>query len=94
MTFPCTKCGLCCQNIGQVSELKKWDKGNGCCKHFDKVKGCNIYLERPLVCRIDEGYQMFKSQFPSVQAFYQANAKICNDLQQANGLSIIYRVKL
>lgn len=94
MTFPCTQCGLCCQNIGEVTELKHWDTGNGTCKHFDQAAGCKIYKERPLVCRIDEGYQLFKNQFPSKQAFYEANAKICNDLQQANGSSLIFRVNL
>lgn len=94
MTFPCTKCGLCCQNIGEVAELQQWDIGNGSCKHFDQAAGCKIYAERPLVCRIDEGYQMFKHQFSSKQDFYIANAEICNDLQESNGLSSIFRVNL
>ena len=35
--FPCTSCGLCCQNISTVVELKEFDLGNGVCKHLDTL---------------------------------------------------------
>ncbi len=39
--FPCTGCGLCCQNIATVKELKEFDLGNGVCKFFD-IKCLNL----------------------------------------------------
>jgi len=46
--FPCTSCGLCCQNIGGIKELKEFDLGNGICKYFDfGNRKCSIYEDRP-----------------------------------------------
>ena len=57
--FPCTSCGLCCQNISTVNELKEFDLGNGICKHFNiNDNSCNIYETRPNICRIDKMYEL------------------------------------
>ena len=46
--FPCTGCGLCCQNITNIEELKEYDLGNGVCKYFDSISNkCKIYDDRP-----------------------------------------------
>ena len=42
--FPCTSCGICCQNISLIEELKDLDIGNGTCKHYDTNSlKCVIY---------------------------------------------------
>jgi len=42
--FPCSGCGLCCQKISNIPELKDYDLGNGICKYFDNISlNCKIY---------------------------------------------------
>lgn len=94
MTYPCTKCGLCCQHIEHIPELKMFDLGNGTCRYFNPKVGCVIYDDRPLVCKIDEYFKLVKSEFSSKLTFYQANANVCNELQSKHNINVIYRVKL
>jgi len=93
--FPCSGCGLCCQNIAGISELKDFDLGNGVCKYFDFVSNsCKIYQDRPLVCRVDEMYEKRFSKLFSKEEFYIENAKICNALQERYKMDISYRIKI
>ena len=63
-SFSCDKCGLCCQNIGNTTELDFLNRGDGICKHFDPHHLlCTIYEKRPLICRVDEGYSLFQKSF-------------------------------
>lgn len=81
--FPCTSCGLCCQNIGSIEELKAYDLGNGVCKFYDgALKQCSIYESRPLCCKVKESYEKIYFKEFSRFSFYQANAEICNKLQE------------
>jgi Fe-S-cluster containining protein len=94
MSFPCTKCGQCCLNILAVSQLSSFHTGDGVCRHYNPDTGCNIYLDRPLVCRIDEGYnKLFSSDIP-LHVYYQKNAEVCNELQMLAGLSEQYRIEI
>jgi len=62
--FPCTNCGLCCQNIFSIEELKDYDLGNGVCKNFDfKKNNCKIYDNRPNICRIDKMFNIKYSKY-------------------------------
>jgi len=91
--FPCTKCGLCCQHISGVEELKEFDLGNGVCKYFNyKDNGCKIYKNRPLICRVDEMYEKYYKNLFSRREFYIENAKICNRLQEKYNMDKKYRV--
>ena len=92
MSFQCSKCGLCCQNINQVRALDNYHNGDGICKHYSFEKGCKIYDQRPLVCRIDEGYQAFFISVISLDEYYQKNAEVCNQLQEQCHYDEIYRV--
>jgi Fe-S-cluster containining protein len=95
MNFPCTGCGLCCQNISEIEELKEFDLGNGVCRYYNQLtKECSIYQDRPLVCRVDKMYSKNYSKEYSKEEFYQLNAKICNYLQDMAGLDLSYRVNL
>lgn len=94
MSFPCTRCGLCCQKIKGIAELEEFHSGNGKCKHYSQHKGCLIYQKRPLVCRIDEGYEKLFSQLVGLKEYYQKNAEVCNSLQQEQDYPPRYRVNL
>lgn len=94
MSFPCTRCGLCCQNIKHVPELNDFHNGDGHCLYFKADVGCTIYQERPLVCRVDEGYQQLFENKISKKNFYLKNAEVCNYMQLEAGLPNHYRVKL
>lgn len=83
--FPCDLCGLCCQNIGHIQELKNFDLGNGVCMHLDlKSKECKIYNDRPLICQVDAMYQLFYSTIMTKDRFYKLNQKVCNSLKKQN----------
>lgn len=91
--FPCTQCGLCCQNISSVIELKKFDIGNGVCKHYSIVdKSCKIYDLRPDICQIDKMYDLKYYKFFLKKDFYIKNADICNQLQNKYKLDSSYKV--
>ncbi|MDD9156390.1 YkgJ family cysteine cluster protein [Aliivibrio sp. S4TY2] len=93
MPFPCTGCGLCCQQIHNIAELQEFHSGDGICIYYQKQK-CSIYENRPIVCRVDDAYdQMFKARF-TIDEYYKENAKICNQLQMNAVMDAIYKVRL
>lgn len=93
--FPCTSCGLCCQNISNIAELKSYDLGNGTCKYFDKVNNlCTIYENRPDICRVDKMFNLVYSNEFTQEEFYIGNAKVCNELQEKYKMDKSFRVKI
>lgn len=94
MSFPCTRCGLCCQNIHKVEMLRDYHRGDGVCIHYQPEVGCTIYEKRPAACRIDDGYKVFASDQMSLEEYYRGNAQVCNQLQEAAGLPLDWRVDL
>lgn len=93
--FPCTQCGLCCQNISGIKELKDYDLGNGLCKYFNtETKSCDIYNSRPDICRIDKMYEIEFCQYFTKKEYYFRNATVCNELQKKHNINIEYRIKL
>lgn len=93
--FPCTNCGLCCQNISTVRELKEFDLGNGTCKYFDNVSNsCIIYETRPDICRIDKMYETKYKKYFTKENFYIENAQVCNSLQEQYSLDKSFRIKI
>lgn len=91
--FPCTNCGLCCQSISEVKELKKFDLGNGVCKYFDFTNNiCAIYDTRPDICRVDIMYNKKYHKFFTKKDFYIENAKICNLLQDQYNIDEKYKI--
>ena len=58
--FKCDCCGLCCRLIGNIPQLKRFDRGDGTCCHLTAENLCDIYVERPEVCRVDKMYSHFK----------------------------------
>jgi Fe-S-cluster containining protein len=94
MSFPCTACGLCCQQLTGVSVLSHLDRGDGTCVHYSAVLGCEVYENRPVACRIDEGFRVFAKDRMTLEDFYRLNAEVCNQLQESAGLPPIFRVVL
>jgi Fe-S-cluster containining protein len=93
--FPCSGCGLCCQNISNVQELKSYDLGNGVCKYFDRVSnGCNIYDTRPDICRVDKMFELVYHKEFGLEAFYIANASVCNALQESYKIDTSFRITI
>lgn len=93
--FPCTSCGLCCQNISHIKELKELDLGNGTCEHFNSINnGCNIYDTRPDICRVDKMFDLKYHKKFSKEEFYRLNANACNNLQKAYGVDKSFQVKI
>lgn len=93
LTFPCTSCGLCCQNISNIEELKDYNLGNGICKHFDMMnKNCKIYDDRPNICRVDKMFQLEYKKYFTKEVFYMENAKVCNALQEQYGLNESFKI--
>ncbi len=93
--FPCTGCGLCCQNISNIKELLEFDLGNGTCKYHNCIdNSCTIYDDRPPICRVDEMFRVKYNKYFSIEEFYLENAKVCNGLQEKYKLNKSFRIKI
>ena len=51
---------MCCRVIGNIPQLKQFDRGDGMCCHLTAANLCDIYDDRPEVCRVDKMYSHFK----------------------------------
>lgn len=81
--FPCNACGECCRRVNQSEQTAFLDRGDGTCRHFDESsKLCQIYSQRPLVCRVEEYYVTHLSKRITWQKFVQLNVEICQKFQQ------------
>lgn len=80
--FPCSGCGLCCQFVDRVPELKALDRGDGICSKYDtENRQCQIYDTRPDICRVDRQYKLNYAGQLSWEDFIALNAKGCRQLQ-------------
>ena len=93
--FPCTSCGLCCQNISLVKDLKDFDLGNGIFKHYNIIDlKCNIYETRPNICRVEKMFDIEYFKYFSKNEFYILNAKVCNELQNKYEMDKKYKITI
>lgn len=82
LAFPCTQCGLCCQNVHLAEETQFLDRGDGICRHYDATsKLCSIYQERPDICRVDRMYAMRYQKEYAWETFVALNQQVCTALQ-------------
>lgn len=79
--FPCSKCGECCRHINLIPQLSEFDRGDGICIHLSGNL-CDIYEQRPEICRVDVMYQKYYSEQYSRDTFYRLNMEVCSKLQQ------------
>ena len=81
--FPCTKCGLCCRNVGNSALTKFLDRGDSICFYLDlQTNLCNIYEKCPQICRVDEMYKNYFATKFSWREFCDLNLKACAELQK------------
>ncbi|MBQ9274748.1 MAG: YkgJ family cysteine cluster protein [Succinivibrio sp.] len=87
--FFCSRCGACCRSLRSFGELyRSLDDGSGVCRHFDlRTNLCTIYANRPLQCRVEEGYETYFKQLP-YESYLQLSYEGCRKLQRALGLEI------
>lgn len=78
--FICDKCGLCCRNIGGSKIYADLDRGDGVCKYLIGNL-CSIYDNRPLLCRIDESYEVLWKDVMELDDYYQLNYEACKHLK-------------
>lgn len=77
--FDCSKCGQCCQNLKGVELYSDLDRGDGICK-FLKENLCSIYENRPIICRIDESYDLYFKDSYTKEEYYELNHRACEAL--------------
>ena len=81
MTFPCDKCGACCELL----YLSPWVahkhgltlRRDGSCEYYEKGVGCRIYEWRPMSCRVDES----KPESMEVSEWHRLNHEQCVKLK-------------
>ena len=81
--FICDKCGECCKHLNLYSELySELDKGNGVCRYLDESSNlCTIFENRPLICRVKEGYSIYFNNI-SYDEYIEITIKACELLKQ------------
>lgn len=83
--FSCEKCGLCCQGVARSQETVFLDRGDGVCKNYDTLTSlCNIYDERPDICRVESLYHKRYSKKYTWDEYVSINLRICHSLQESN----------
>jgi Fe-S-cluster containining protein len=75
--FECDKCGECCRNLDKSPLYAELDRGDGTCRYLEGNL-CSIYETRPLICRVDEGYNAFFKDTMTIEEFYSENYKMCD----------------
>lgn len=83
--FKCEKCGACCRAVGKSEVYQHLDRGDGICRHFNSLKNeCSIYNDRPLICRVDEGYERWFCNQMSLVEYYNLNYQACKLLRSGS----------
>lgn len=82
--FPCTQCGLCCQNVHLAEETQFLNRGDGVCRYYDaESKLCSIYQDRPDICRVDRMYKIHYKNLYSWDEFVDLNVQVCESLNSS-----------
>ena len=68
MAFECSQCGACCRAIK--------------CPLLTEDNLCSDYENRPIWCRVDEGYDVFFKDKMTKDEYYHMNKVICIKLQE------------
>lgn len=80
--FICDKCGECCRNLHKSPLYNELHNGDGICKYLQDDL-CSIYENRPLLCRIDECYEVIFKEKLSYNEYVELNYKYCNELKKS-----------
>ena len=79
--FKCDVCGCCCRNLKNSELYAELDRGDGVCKYLSGNL-CSVYENRPLLCRVDESYDLLFSSLMTREEFYKLNEKGCKKLKE------------
>lgn len=83
--FPCSQCGRCCQHVDRSPETRFLDRGDGACRHYESGSClCQIYDDRPDICRVDRMYARRYSAAYTWDEFVEMNLQACRRLQVEN----------
>ena len=85
MTFECDRCGICCQHIDVIPQLKEFDSGNGRCVHLLENNLCEIYLNRPEICNVERMYELYFKDKISEDEYIWQNKMGCIELKNKYG---------
>lgn len=83
MMFNCDKCGECCRNLDKSPIYSELDRGDGICRYLIGNL-CSIYEKRPMLCRIDESYDLLFKDKITRSEFYKLNQSFCIKLKITN----------
>lgn len=85
--FHCSACGMCCRKIGGKSLYQSLDRGDGICMYLSG-NWCSIYEKRPLLCRVDDAYDVIFKGKISLEMYYAMNYEVCKRLQEGKRMAI------
>lgn len=74
--FKCYKCGRCCRNLDKSSVYDEFHNGDGICRYL-KGNLCSIYSTRPILCRVDESYELYFKSIMTREKYEKLNHEIC-----------------
>ena len=78
--FKCDCCGCCCRNLDKSELYAVLDRGDGICKYL-RGNLCSIYENRPLLCRIDECYDLYFCKIMERDDYHRLNKIECQKLK-------------
>ena len=81
--FLCDRCGECCKHLDLCNELySELDSGNGICRQLNLENNlCTIYENRPLICRVEYGYNKYFNSI-SYEEYIKITNKACELLKK------------
>lgn len=82
--FKCNQCGECCRNLDKSELYNQLDRGDGVCRYL-RGNLCSIYEERPLLCKIDESYNVYFKDTYSLEEYYKLNYEGCKKIRLNKG---------
>ena len=101
--FPCTSCGLCCKQVGNV--LKHGSDNpiiqelidrfpykpnlDGSCPKLDGQNRCLVYNNRPIICNIKLVAILLKQP---IEERFKLNIEACNAMIREAGLDESYLI--
>lgn len=68
-----------------VAAVQELDRGDGVCRYLDGNL-CSIYATRPLLCRVDESYEVYFKDKMSKEEYYRQNYLCCEQLKKQEEL--------
>jgi uncharacterized protein len=74
--FKCDKCGHCCRNLDKSPVYAELHNGDGICKYLDGDL-CSIYSTRPILCRVDDSYELYFKDIMTRDKYEELNHEVC-----------------